>query len=111
MNKKDVETLLILLAPFAPYMTEELWQQMGNKGSVHSQKWPQHDAKKIQETKIRLILQVNGKVRDMVEADANIKEAEARELALQNEKMQKWLEGKQPKKVIFVAGRLVNVVV
>ncbi|HEX9722401.1 MAG TPA: leucine--tRNA ligase [Candidatus Paceibacterota bacterium] len=111
VSKKDVEMLIILLAPVAPYMTEELWQQLGHADSVHSQKWPQYDAKKVQEIKIRLILQINGKVRDVVEVDAGIQEAEAKKVVLESEKVKKWLTGTQPKKVIFVPGKLVNIVV
>ncbi len=114
---QQINTLLILLAPFAPHITEELWSRIQNTrykirttSSVHNQKWPSYDAKKIQQEQIRLILQVNGKVRDVVEADAGIKETEARQLALANEKVRKWLAGKEPKKIIFVPKRLVNIV-
>ena len=111
ISKDDIKALLVLLAPFAPHITEELWQGLGHTDSVHTQKWPQYDAKKIQETKIRLILQVNGKVRDVVEVDAGMGEEEAKKMALGSEKVQKWLESRQPKKVIVVPGKLVNVVV
>lgn len=107
---QQLETLLTLLAPFAPYITEEMWYQLGHKDSVHNQLWPKYDAKKIKQEQIRLILQVNGKVRDIVEVVPDISEQEARTLALQNPKIQKWLHGKKPKNVIFVPGRLVNVV-
>ena len=110
-TKAQMETLLVLLAPLAPHITEELWQKLGNKGSVHNQKWPNYEEGKIQEKKVRLILQVNGKVRDVVEADTGLAEAEAKDLALKSEKIQKWLGGKRPQKVIFVVDKLVNVVV
>jgi leucyl-tRNA synthetase len=117
-SKLDIETLLILMAPFAPHITEELWEKVGNPStgsgqasSIHSQPWPQYDEEKLQQKRIRLILQVNGKVRDVVEVDSNITEAAAKEMALSNEKMVRWLEGKEPKQVIVVPGKLVNVVV
>ena len=111
VNKKDIETLLILLSPFAPYIAEELWRELGHNDSVHNQLWPKYNPKMIQEGKTRLVLQVNGKVRDIVEVVSGISEAEAKKLALVNPKIKKWLEGKTPKKLIFVPGRLVNVVV
>ena len=111
IEKADFEKFLILLAPFAPHITEELWHELGNKESVHDQKWPTYDPKRVQEEVIRLVLQVNGKVRDVVEAPADIAQKEAEQLALGNTQIQKWLAGNKPKKVIFVPGKLVNVVV
>jgi len=105
------ETLLLLLSPFAPHITAELWERSGYKGNMHEQAWPRYDAKKIIEKKIRLVLQINGKVRDVVEVDADISEKDAKELALQSEKMQKWLVDKKVKKIIVVPGKLVNIVV
>ncbi|MDO8473969.1 MAG: leucine--tRNA ligase [bacterium] len=107
---EDLETLLILLAPFAPHVPEELWNQLGHKDSVHNQPWPKYDPKLVQEEKIRLVVQINGKVRDIIEVQAGISEQEAKELALKNEKIQKWLQGKLPKRVIFVPERLINIV-
>ena len=111
VSVSDMKALLIMMAPFAPHMAEELWQQLGNKESVHDQKWSQYDEKKLQENKTRLILQVNGKVRDVVEVEAGIKEVEAKELALGNKKIQNWLKDKQAKNIIYVPGKLVNIVV
>ena len=116
VQKEDIKSLLIMLAPFAPYITEELWQQLegaglpAQAGSVHDQPWPKYDAKKIQQEHVKLVLQVNGKVRDVIEVDVALEEPEAKQLILQNEKVQKYLAGKEPKKIIFVPGRLVNVV-
>ena len=115
-KEKDVslklfQSLLILLAPFAPYITEELWSQLKFKGSVHKQKWPKYNPKLIKEEKIKLVIQINGKVRDTIEVDADISEKEAKEIALAQEKSKKWLEGKQIKKVVFVSGKLINLVI
>jgi len=99
-----------LLAPFAPYVTEELWNQT-NKGSVHSQPWPKYNPKLIKEDKITLVIQVNGKVRDKAEAEFDISEQKAKEMALNREKVKKWIEDRKIKKIIFVPGKLINIVV
>ncbi len=114
-NKKDigkdvVKGMIVLLSPFAPHISEELWQQTGNKDSVHNQVWLKHDPKLIEEKTITLIIQINGKIRDKVEVKANISEQEARDLTLSREKIKKRLTGKKIKKVIFT-GKLINMVI
>ena len=109
--KEDINTLLVLLSPFAPYITEELWGRLGNKGSVHSQKWPKYDALLVKDSQVRLVLQVNGRVRDVIEVSSDISEREAKKLALDSVKIQKWLGEKKPRRVVFVKGRLVNIVI
>jgi len=114
-NKKDIgkdtiKSMIILLAPFAPHISEELWQQTDNKDSVHNQAWLEHDPKLIEEKTITLIIQINGKIRDKVEVKANISEQEARDLTLSREKIKKRLTGKKIKKVIFT-GKLINMVI
>ncbi|HFC76854.1 MAG TPA: NUDIX domain-containing protein [Candidatus Moranbacteria bacterium] len=106
-----MEKFLILLLPFAPFITTELWKQMGNKGDILNQEWPKYNSEMIQEEEIELVVQVNGKVRDKIKVVADISEDEAKEKALASEKIQKYTNGKEIKKVIFVKGRLVNVVV
>lgn len=106
-----IQTLLILLAPFAPHITEELWERLDEKGSVHDQQWPDFDPKLIIDEKIEVPIQVNGKLRAKIEVEADISEKELEKAALANEKIKKLLDGKEPKKVIVVSGRLVNVVV
>ena len=115
-NKKDIgkdslERLLLLLAPFAPHITEELWLRLGHKTSIHQQKWPKYDPKLIAEEKITLIVQINGKMRDKIEVARDITEEEARQIVLAGEKVKKWLESKKIRKIIFVPGRLINLVV
>ena len=109
-TKEQINTLLILLAPFAPHLTEELWEKLGNKGSVHNQPWPKADLKKLQEKQVRLVVQVNGKVRDVLLVPLEVKEKEAIALALKQEKIKKWFPKGKPKNVIFVKGRLLNLV-
>ncbi|PIU02008.1 leucine--tRNA ligase [bacterium (Candidatus Torokbacteria) CG09_land_8_20_14_0_10_42_11] len=102
---------LILLSPFAPHISEELWEKIGNKGSICKEKWPKYDNAKIQEEKIELVIQVNGKVRDRAIAAADISEEEVKKMALDREKIKKWIGGKNAKKIIFVQGKLLNIVV
>ncbi len=109
-GKDTIKKLLILFAPFAPFITEELWEKTGEKKSIHLQKWPEYDPGIIKKEKIQLVIQINGKVRDIIEAEAGISEEEAKNLALGSEKIKKWLEGKEVKKIIFVRGRLINIV-
>ena len=111
---------LKLLAPFAPHLTEEIWQKMNKsaKGgpasgwqSIHLEPWPKYDPKLMEEAVFELIVQVNGKVRDKFEAPINILEAEAEHLTLAREKVKIALENKKPRRVVFVPKRLINLVV
>ncbi|MBU3942399.1 class I tRNA ligase family protein, partial [Patescibacteria group bacterium] len=103
--------LLILLNPFAPHIAEELWQRAGFKGLCCEQEWPKYNQKLIKEKKVILVVQINGKVRDKIEVKSDISEKEAKEVALKSEKTQKWLIGKEIKKIIFVPGKLINFVI
>lgn len=106
-----VTNLLLLLAPIAPHITEELWAQRGRPYSIHQQPWPQWDAEVAREDTITLVVQVNGKVRDRIEVAADSSEEKLKEMALASERVQGWLNGKPPRKVIVVGGKLVNIVV
>ena len=109
--EEAVDSLLLLMAPSMPHIAEELWQRRHPGPSVHLQSWPEWDEELAREEVITLVVQVNGKVRDKIEVAAGIDEATARELALASPRVQKYIEGKEVQKVIFAAGRLVNVVV
>jgi leucyl-tRNA synthetase len=109
--REATETLIRLLAPFAPHIAEELWARRGGDFSVHQQPWPTYDPALTVDEVVTLVVQVNGKTRDRIVVSADIDDAEAREQALASERTQRYLNGKQPKKVIIVPGRLVNVVV
>lgn len=98
-----------LLAPFSPHLAEELWEKIGEKGSVHVSGWPSYDKNKLQASTFELVVQVNGKVRGKVVVDADITEEEAKVKAL--EVAEKWLEGKEPKQARYVKGKLVGIVV
>lgn len=109
--KEAVDTLLLLLAPIAPHITEELWAQRGHTYSIHQQPWPQWAADVAKEDAITLIVQVNGRVRDKLEVPADLDDEAVKQIALSSDKTQGWLDGKEPRKVIVVRGKLVNIVV
>ncbi|XOB42677.1 MAG: leucine--tRNA ligase [Candidatus Nealsonbacteria bacterium] len=111
IGKDVIERMLFLLAPFAPHITEELWRKMGNKDSIHNQSWPKYDKKLAEEKTITLIIQINGRVRDKIEVEVDISEDEARDLTLNREKVKKRILGKSIKKIIFVPGKLINIVI
>ncbi|CAI8047607.1 Leucine--tRNA ligase [Geodia barretti] len=106
-----IEKFLLMLAPIAPHIAEELWEQTGHAYSIHQQSFPAWDESLAADETITLVVQVNGKVRDRIEVPANIDEPTAHELALASSKVQPYTEGKVVDKAIYVPGRLVNVVV
>ena len=106
-----VEKLLLMLAPSTPHLAEELWQRTGHHYSIHNRRFPSWDEALARDEEITLVIQVNGKLRDKVTVPVSLSEAEARKLALGRERVQAYIEGKQVANVIYVPGRLVNVVV
>jgi leucyl-tRNA synthetase len=108
--REAVRTLLLLLAPIAPHITEELWALLGEPYSIHQQPWPAYDPALAQAELITLVLQVDGKVRDRITVAAGLSESEARALALQNERVRKFVDGRPVADVVVVPDRLVNVV-
>ena len=102
--------LVLMLAPIAPHMAEELWERSGGAYSVHSQRWPEWDPELAADEVITLVVQVNGRVRDKIQAPADITEDAARELALASERVAAHTEGRNVARVVYVPGRLVNVV-
>ncbi len=107
----DYQALLIILSPFAPHITQELWSNLGNKASITEEQWPKYDSSLIKEEEIELVIQVNGKVRHKITVPADITEEDAKAKALESDQVNKWLDNKQPKKVIYVKGKLVSIVV
>ena len=105
-----VHTLLVLLAPFAPHLAEELWLKLGGPSGVHSQQWPTADPQALVRDTIELVIQIKGKVRGSLMVPANADKASLEALALESEVAAKWLEGKAPSRVIVVPGKLVNLV-
>ena len=99
-----------MLAPFAPHLAEELWERVGEAYSVHQQSFPTWDNALATEETITLVVQVDGRVRDRLPVPVGIAEDEAVELALSQDNVKRHLEGKAVAKVVYVPGRLVNVV-
>jgi leucyl-tRNA synthetase len=106
-----IQSLLLMLAPLAPHISEELWSRTGRPYSIHTQPWPTWDPDLAREEEITLVVQVNGKLRDRIQAPADIDEGRARELALASPRVQKFTDQKRVERVIYVSGKLVNVVV
>ncbi|OGZ33119.1 MAG: leucine--tRNA ligase [Candidatus Portnoybacteria bacterium RBG_13_40_8] len=115
LSKKDAENFLKILAPFCPYICEELFQKLKTQNSklktIFLEKWPEYNEKLIKKETIELVIQVNGKVRDKIEVSAEISKEEAEKLALSTDKIKKWLGDNKPKVVIFVKGKLINIVI
>jgi leucyl-tRNA synthetase len=109
--QESIRVLLLLLAPSVPHMAEELWQLTGREYSIHNQSWPVWDEELAKDEEITLVVQVNGKLRDRIAVPASISEAEAREKALDSQRVQAHLKGKEPTDIIYVPSRLVNLVV
>ena len=105
-----ISNLLTLMSPMAPHITEELWELTGHKGSVHSIAWPEWDEELAADEVITLVVQVNGRVRDKLEVAVSIAEEDAKDAALQSLRVAPHIEGKNISRVIYVPGKLVNVV-
>ena len=104
--------LVVLVAPFAPHLSEELWSRMGHEGSVFDgANWPSFDAEKAAENTVKIAVQVNGKLRGTVEAPAGADQEIAETLAYAQENVTRHLDGKEVRRVIFVPNRLLNFVV
>ncbi len=108
--EEALAALLVLLAPFAPHLAEELWSRLGGTGSVHRQRWPVADPAALVRDTIPLVIQIKGKVRGSLDVPADADRATLEQLALASEIAQRWLEGKPPSRVIVVPGKLVNLV-
>lgn len=116
LNKQDEisrdiwEKFLLLIAPFAPYLSEELWSQLGNKYSIHQQPWPQYDDKDLVEDSVHIAVQINGKVRDTVLVNKNDEESKVMEKLKESEKVNKYLTDKKIQKHVYVPGKIVSIV-
>ncbi|MBM39918.1 MAG: leucine--tRNA ligase [Chloroflexi bacterium] len=103
-------SLYVMMAPITPHLSEELWEKSGMKSSVHTQKWPKYDENMAKDDKITLVVQVNGKVRAKISASANLTESDANEIAMEDSGVQKHTEGLEIRKIIYVPGKLLNIV-
>ena len=106
-----LETLVQLIAPFAPHMADELWEELGHEGLIQNAGWPEWDAELIVEDTMKIAVQVNGKLRGEVEVAKDAPEDAVKALALEHENVAKFVGDKEPTKVIYVSGRLVSIVV
>jgi leucyl-tRNA synthetase len=109
--EEAVDIYLKMLAPLAPHISEELWERLGQPYSIHQQTWPVLDEAATVQDEITLAVQVNGKVRDHITVAVDAAEEDVKAKALSTDNTQKFLDGKQPRQVIYVPGRLVNIVV
>ncbi|MDE5857246.1 MAG: class I tRNA ligase family protein, partial [Muribaculaceae bacterium] len=105
------ESFLIVLAPFAPHITEELWHVLGNKGSIFDAAWPKYNEDYLKESTVKMAVSFNGKARFTIEVPADMSKEDVEKVAFYNEDASKWIDGKTVKKVIVVPGKIVNVVV
>jgi leucyl-tRNA synthetase len=108
--REAVETLLLLLGPVCPHVAEELWSALGHRESVFVQRWPEADPAAMQRQEVQIVVQVDGRVRSRLTADAAAQEAQLRDMALADGKVRPWLDGRRVARVVVVPGRLVNIV-
>ncbi|HEX6289969.1 MAG TPA: leucine--tRNA ligase [Herpetosiphonaceae bacterium] len=109
--QEAIRALVLLLAPMAPHLSEELWSRLGGEFSVHQQPWPAYDPALTAAEALELVVQVNGKVRDRITVPLDTQEEQIKALALQSDKVQSSMNGKQVAKIVVVPGKLVNIVV
>jgi leucyl-tRNA synthetase len=110
ITKADYEIILKLLAPFAPHMTEEIWANVGNKKSIHLEKWPEYDEKKIVSNKVIIVVQINGKPRANFEMPAGSNQSEIEKVAMGREDVAKWLMGKEVKKKVLIKEKILMII-
>jgi len=110
INREVWEKFLLLLAPFAPFMAEEMWEKMGNEFSIHLQPWPEVEEKYLKKEVVNLVIQVNGKTRGMIQVKPGLEEKEAIKLSQEDEKAGKYLKDGH-KKIIYIPNKIINFVV
>ncbi len=111
VSRADFETYLKLLAPFAPHVAEEIWHSLGNKKSVHVSDWPVWDENLVKDANVKIAVQINGKVRAVIEIAADADQSAATAAAVAAPETGKWLSGKTPSKIIYVKGKIINFIV
>ncbi|MCK4918387.1 MAG: leucine--tRNA ligase [Candidatus Pacebacteria bacterium] len=111
VSKQDFKIFLKILAPFAPHITEELWESLGHTDSIHLEKWPEYNEALAKDEKHIVVIQVNGKVRSELEIEDGEDEETIKKRALDDEKVQKWIVGKETKKIIYIKNKLLSIVV
>jgi leucyl-tRNA synthetase len=111
LTKKQKQSFLQLLSPFAPHVTEELWQKIGENFSIHNSKWPVVEESLLVSDETVVVVQVNGKVRDQIKVAKDQTENEVIKLAQGSEKVKKFIEGQSIKKTIYIPGKILNIVI
>jgi len=111
LRREALMKFCILLAPFAPHISDEIWHLIGNSKSVHLEKWPVFDEDALRENSYELVIQINGKVRDKINVEINISDDEIKEKTLIRPNVKKWIDNKTIRKIIIVKGRIINIVV
>ena len=111
LDAKSYKLFLQILSPFAPHITEELWSIMGEKKSINLSTWPTWDEGLIVDSEVKIIIQINGKMRGEMMVGVNVAEEEIKKMAVENEAVLKYVSGQEIKKVIYVKNRLVNIVI
>jgi leucyl-tRNA synthetase len=111
LHREEIRTLLLLLAPLAPYVTEELWEQIGEPYSIHQQSWPVANAELAKEREVAVAVQVNGKTREVLQLAVGMPEADAVAKARASEKVKRHIDGANIVRTIYVPDRLINFVV
>lgn len=106
-----IKDLIIMLAPFVPHVTEEMWEHLGYEGSVHDQNWPEYDEKALVKDTVEIVVQVNGKIKEKLDIAGGLSREEMEKTAMENEKVKGLIESKNVVKVIAVPGKLINIVV
>ena len=107
----SVTKFLLMLAPFAPHLAEELWERAGHKYSIHNHKFPEWDSALSAEESVTIVVQINGKLRERIEVPVSIDESDVKEMALSSPKIKPYIDGKQMKNLIYVPNRLINIVI
>ena len=109
--KEAVRIVVILLSPFAPHLAEELWQMLGNKPSIFRTPWPSYDPAILKQDEITVVIQINGRLKQRLKFNADVKDDDLKAAALEDEKIKDWIKDRPVKKIIVVPKKLVNIVV
>ena len=106
-----IKNLIIILAPFVPHVTEEMWEHLGYGGSVHEQSWPEYDESALVKDTVEIVVQINGKIKEKINIAGDLSREEMEKIAMENDKVKGLTDGKNVVKVIAVPGKLINIVV
>jgi leucyl-tRNA synthetase len=105
-----LDTLMLLLAPSAPYIADELWSRTGHDGSIHQQAWPRWEAELVQDELIQLAIQVDGRLRDLLELEIDAAEEDVRQAAMNKERVRQALAGRRLDRIVYIPGKILNIV-